>query len=185
MYVPTNTPKYVCMSCRNKIPIVDLEAVFIEELKNFVVTPGEVNAHLEKANTNIAEKERLLATIQGEHDKVAADVEGIYRLYKDGKIDGDGFGRFYRPLQERQAQLDNELPRLQAEVDLLKINQISSEQVITEVTDLHRRWPSLEREEKHRIIESITEKIIGYGEIDINLYHVVSSEELTKGLRSL
>ena len=186
MYVRTNTPKYICEGCRNKIPVEDLEAVFIDELKNFAVSPGEINAHLEKANTNIAEKERLLVSIQSEYDKVAAEIKKIYRLHMDEVLDGKGFGQLYKPLQERQTQLDNELPRLQAEVDILKINQISSEQVITEVTDLHRRWTTLERDEKHRIIESITEKIIiGDGEIEINLYHVVSSEELTKGLRTL
>jgi site-specific DNA recombinase len=35
MYVRSNTPKYVCMKCRTKIPIVDLDQVFQHELEAF------------------------------------------------------------------------------------------------------------------------------------------------------
>jgi site-specific DNA recombinase len=35
MYVKANNPKYFCRSCRNKIPIVDLENIVREELKAF------------------------------------------------------------------------------------------------------------------------------------------------------
>src|SRR6185295_6125139 len=46
MYVPSNTPKWVCYGCRNKVPIQDLEAVFAERLKALVFSPEEIDAHL-------------------------------------------------------------------------------------------------------------------------------------------
>ena len=45
-------------------------------------------------------------------------------------------------------QLDEEVPRVQAEVDLLKVNHLSADQVLSEANDLYGRWPSLSRDEK-------------------------------------
>lgn len=38
MYVPTNSKKYVCSSCRNKIAIDDLEAIVLERLRQLGVS---------------------------------------------------------------------------------------------------------------------------------------------------
>src|ERR1035437_7596489 len=57
MYVFTSSAtKYLCQSCRNKIPIADLEAVFQEQLKNFFFSPDEIASHLEEANDVIRQK---------------------------------------------------------------------------------------------------------------------------------
>lgn len=187
MYVPSNTPKYVCQGCRNKIPVVDLEAVFVEQLKGFFLSPQEVAAHLAQADESIAEKERLLATREGEQEKVDREVKRIYDLYMNEGLSAEGFAKFHRPLEERQKQLGEEIPRLQAEVDVLKINNLSGDKILSEAKDLHARWPHLNHEEKQRIIESITEKIIigKDDEISITLCYLPSSEELTKEQRKL
>ena len=186
MYVPSNTPKYVCMSCRNKIPIIDVEGIFYGQLKSFFESSSEIANQLQRGDENIAERAFILQGLVKEREKVGQEIDRIYRLYVDEKLDSDGFGRFYQPLQERQKQLDEEIPRRQAELDILKIDHVSSDQVLHEAKDLYGRWPSLTREEKRRIVESITERIIvGEGELDINLCYLPSSEEMTKRQRSM
>ena len=186
MYVRTNSPKYICQACRNKIPIMDLEAVYYEQLKGFFLSPTEVAEHVAKADKNVAAREELLHGLEVERDKVRQEVDRVYRLYVDSQLDGEGFSRFYKPLQERQVQLDDEIPRLQAEVDVLKINHLSSDRILAEAKDLYGRWPSLNREEKRRVVESITDKIVvGKDEISISLCYLPSSEEMTKEQRTL
>ena len=181
MYVPANSPKYVCRTCRTKIPAEDLEAVFCEQLKSFLVSPTEVEAYLGRAQDTLAEKESLLEVRKKEAEKVRQDIDRSHRLYLDGEISAEAFGNFFRPLEERQKQLQEELPRLQAEIDFLKVNSFSSDQVMNDATYLQESWPRLERSEKRKIVECITSKIvIAKEEITIDLCYLPSSKELSK-----
>ncbi len=179
MYVPSNTPKYVCYKCRNKIPIEDLEGVFHEQLKNFFLSPTELAGYLAQADATIKEKEELLENLEREADKVRQEMDKVYRLYIADQISPDGFGRTYRPLEERLAQLQAQLPQLQGELDFLKIQYLSSDEIITEARDLYGRWPQLTPQEKRHIVEHITERIvIGKGDIEIDLAYLPSSSEV-------
>ena len=188
MYVPSNTPKYVCYSCRNKIPITDLEAIYHEQLKGFFLSPDEIAEQMHKVDENLAQKEGLLEVLRRDERKVQQEIQRVYQLYSDGGLTADGFARFYRPLEQRQKQLDDEVPRLQAELDLLKVNQMSTDKVVTEAKDLYEKWPQLTRPEKRRVIESITEKIVisTDDELSISLCYLTSfNEELTKWQRNM
>jgi len=172
MYVPSNSPKYVCSKCRNKMPVGDLEAVFHEQLKHFFFSSDEIAHHLEEANATIKAKVELLHTLEGERAKLTKETDKLYDLYQSGMIDKVGFGAKYHPLAERQRQLEEELPSIQAEIDVLKIAHLSHEEIITEARDLYSRFPTLPFAEKRRIVETITESIvIADGEVEINLYY--------------
>ena len=172
MYVPSNTPKYVCYGCRNKIPIEDLEAVFAEQLKSFFFAPEEIALHLEEASATIRMKSELLDTLGQERKKLSTEIDKLYDLYQSGMIDKQGFGTKYQPLAKRLQQLDDELPAVQAELDVLKISHLSQEEIVTEARDLYTRWPTLPYEERRRIVETITERIvIGDGEVEISLFY--------------
>lgn len=180
MYVPSWSRKYICSSCRSKIPTEDLESVFHEQLKNFFFTPKEIVKYLEQADNTIKEKQELLATLEKEKQKINQGMDKTYRLYLDDKISPEGFGHRYKPLEERSKQLENEIPKIQGEIDFLKIQYLSSDQIICNAKDLYTRWPELVFDEKKKIVENITEKIIvGKEDITINLLYLPSSSEVT------
>jgi len=186
MYVFSRSPKYICPKCRNKIPMEDIEAIFRDELQNFFVSKEKVKAHLASANEHLSGMKARLDAHTKQVERVRAEMRKVYQLYQTDQISPDGFGKLYRPLEDRERALASELPKLQGEVDALEIHQIAADDVVTEASNLHIRWPTFAQEEKRRIIESITEKITIKGdEIDITFCYSPSSEELTKRQRNL
>ncbi len=186
MYVPRNSPKYTCGKCRAKILTDDLEGIFFEQLKSFLVSDTEVSAYLERAQTGIADKQALLNARNREAERVRQEVERTYRLYLDNAISSEAFGRFYRPIEERQKQLDEEISKLQADVDLLKVDSFSREQVMNDATYLQEAWPRLDQVEKRKIVECITNRIvIDKGDVEIDLCYLPSSKDMSKRDRSL
>jgi hypothetical protein len=75
--------------------------------------------------------------------------------------------------------VEDQIPEVQAGVDFLKIQYLSSDQVLHEARDLYTRWPSLSTEEKRGIVEHITEEIIiTSDEVTITLAYLPTSFEL-------
>ena len=179
MYVPSNTPKYICYKCRNKIGTLDLEEIFREQLKAFFFSSKEITDYLSQADQVIKEKENLLRTLQTDRKKIEQDMEKTHRAFTDSEISAEGLGRHYRPLEERLKQIDSQIPEVQGEIDFLKIQYLSSDEIFTEAKDLYSRWDQLTFEEKRKIVENITEKIvIGKDDVTINLTYLPSSLEL-------
>src|ERR1017187_9103367 len=186
MYVFSRPPKYVCPKCRNKIPMEDIEAIFRDELQNFFVSKEKVKAHLASANEHLSDMKVCLAAPTKQLEKGRTEMRKVYQLYQTDQISPEGFGKLYRPLEDQERALAAELPKLQGQVDAIEIHQLAADDVVAEASNLHTRWPTFTQEEKRRIIESITEKIVVKGdEIDINLCYMPSSEELTNRQRNL
>ncbi len=184
MYVPSNNPKYLCRKCHNKIPIEDLEGIFMEDLKRYSLAPDKVRAYLDKADKVMSEKVDLLQTQEHELEKTQQEIARTYKLYQEGQLDGSGFGRFYKPLEERRKQLEESLPKIQAEIALCKVNSLSTEEVVSAAQDLYQQWPTFEPEAKRAIVEAITERIdISKDEVVITLCYMPPSGNMAKRWR--
>lgn len=177
-------PKYICRKCNNKIPMDDLDAVFREELHAYFGQPERVAQHFAKSKQHLAEKETALAAHEREIQKVRDEMTRTHKLYLEGQITAQGFGQFYKPAEERLNQLTAVLPKFQAEVDNLKMNDLSADEVLAEAQTLYDRWPKLTNDEKRQVAEAIVEKVeIGVGEINLTLSYLPTSEELCKSLQ--
>lgn len=171
LYVNTsNKSRYVCQACRNKIPVVDLEGIIHEQLRTYAVSPDEVRKHLEAASDLVLQKEELIGVLEAERNKITKQQNTLIDLYQAGSLAKEDFGPRYQPLADRLRQIDEELPALEASRDVLKINSLSTEEVMSAATDLHARWPTLSREEQRSIVEAIFERItVGKDEVSIAL----------------
>ena len=113
--------------------------------------------------------------------KVRDEMTQTHKLYLEGGITVQGFGQFYKPAEERLNQLLVQLPKLEADVCRLKIDQVSVEEVIHEARNLYEQWPNMGVDQKRAIVESIFEKVeIGESKINITYSGLPSSEELCK-----
>ncbi|HEY3489592.1 MAG TPA: recombinase family protein [Candidatus Deferrimicrobiaceae bacterium] len=176
MYVPSNSPKYICYSCRNKIGIGDLEGIFQHQLKAFFFSPEDIAGYMDKADQTIKEKEELLQSLAEERTKIKKEMDKVYRLYVEDQITPEGFGRTHKPLEARLKQIDDSIPEHRGEIDFLKIQYLSSDQILSQARDLYSNWPALTPDEKRQIVESITDKlIIGSEDVTINLCYLPSA----------
>ena len=155
MYVRSNTPKYVCMSCRTKIPIIDLDRVFQSELERFTLSPDAVAAYLAQGSEAVAEKEELLSALLRERERLGKEADKLYRLYQEDALSVDGFRERHRPLEERLAGLGMEAPRLQGEIDFLKVKTVMQDEILGHTRDLAHNWLTMDLSQKRTVVESL------------------------------
>ncbi len=188
MYVRHDTPKYVCrgVGCNNRIPIVDLEIIFYEQLRGYFLSPEEVSGYLVKADATLKASEELAATLQVERDETQKKIDRLYADYSSERLTAEQFSRLFQPLDTRIKQLEEELPKLEAKVDVLKVDSLSSDTILTESKNLYDRWPLLNHDEKRQVVESVTERIVvGKGDVAIELAFFPCFESLTNEQRTL
>ncbi len=173
MYVFHKTKIFTCRNCKRRIPVSDLDEIFHDQLKSFLLTDIELDQFLNQSGTVINEKETLLNMQNEDISKVTKKMNELVNMRLNGEMNRDSFMQHHTPLEERLTQLQERLPNLQAEIDILKIQYLSSDTVLRDAKDLYQRWSVLSFEEKRNIVEVITNKItVGAEDISINLSYL-------------
>jgi site-specific DNA recombinase len=184
MFMSSHSPKYVCRKCRSKIPADDLEAIFREQLRAYVLSPEELSGQLATMDGSLVEKQRLVESAEAEIKRVSNDIELLFDLYRAKALTRDDFSQRHRPLADRKNALDDELPRLQADLDVYKVLTLSKEELAFEAKDLTERWPDLSEEDKQSIVNNIIDRItVGTDEVEVSLIDIPFLPK-NQGLRS-
>ena len=176
MYVFHESPVYACKTCKVRIPVNDIDEIYHNQLKTFLLTETDVNEYLKQSDYALQEKQKLLEFATQESVTIKKKMDELVSMRLSGEMPSNSFPQHYKPLQEQLTQIENQLPELQAEVDFLKIQNLSSDTVLREAKDLYDRWPILAFEEKRTIIEIITDKItVGKEDISFSLSYLPTS----------
>lgn len=180
MYVFHASPVYTCKTCKTKIAVEDIDSIFQDQLKSFLLSDTDINDYLFNSNQLITEKEQLLSVLLKEYTSIEKKMTEFVNMRVNNEITKDSFATFYKPLEERFEQMKLELPDLQAELDIFKIQYLSSDTVIKGAQDLYSQWETLANEDKRNIVELITDKItVGKEDIDISLAYLPSFSQNT------
>lgn len=185
MYVRSKTKKFICETCRNKIPEKDLNEIFQEQLHSYVVNEAELALYKSKSNSLIAEKEELLRLHKQKAKSLEEKLNALVNLFASGEIPKEGFSKHYDPEFEQLQELEDEIPQLTAEIDALKIEQASGAEVLSEAKNLYERWNSLEFKERRAIVEVIVNRVeIGEDLITIDLAYLNPPELITNSVQT-
>ncbi len=173
VYHETKSNTYSCKPCKTRIHEADLDEIFQEQLKTFLLTDVSISDYLEKVDQTIQEKRDLLSTVVSERAVLTKKVNGLVDMRAMGEMAREAFARQYKPLEERLLQLEEQLPELEAEIDFLTMQHRSSDVVLHEARDLYSQWGTLEFDHKRSIVEVITESItVGKEDIHIKLSYM-------------
>ena len=176
MYVYHTSLVYTCKNCKTRIPVSDLDEIYHDQLKVFLLTDTDLQTYEQKTNTAISEKEVLLRSLTDEVAKLKASMERLVKMRVNDEFTKDAFIAHYKPEEERLGQLRNQLPEIEAEIDFMRMQYLSSDMVLREARNLYERWPTMPMPEKRRVVESITNSItVGKEDLSFDLAYVPSS----------
>ncbi|MBS1594121.1 MAG: recombinase family protein [Bacteroidetes bacterium] len=160
MYVPSRTQKYVCSKCNlTSIAISDIEEIYYENLKSFLLTKEDLETFKNRANEAIGEKKKLMDSLKKDKEKIKDEISSLLILHKAGQIPTKGFKSHYDPLDLRLNQIEATLIETEAQLDYIKLNSQNGEVILDNAENLYERWPALDLAVKRRIVEELTQSI--------------------------
>ena len=159
MIVPSQSKKYVCRSCKNRIPMDVLEDCFLTEISAAGITSDDLDLRRKQADTKVVELSSFIETHHETIQKVDRDIDTLLDLYQKQALDENEFKLRYEKHKGRKQELAEELPRLMARREAIEASMMNAEKAIKETTGVLEKWCGLSRENKRLLIESILQRV--------------------------
>lgn len=185
MNVPGNMKKYTCTSCRNKIPIDDMEEIFMEQLHNFVMDETEMKGIKSRASEQITSRQQQLKSIEQRMQSLYDDMTNLINLHRENTLSTSDFKSRYSPLYEQREQLKMSTETLQAELVTLQIKESSTDEIVVQTKSMYDQWSTLAHASKRAFIEMAVDRItISQDEIDITMSYLPKKLQKTLPLKN-
>ena len=174
MYVFHSSKLYSCRDCKNRISVDDIDEIFQLYLKEYLQGINHSD-YIGQHSAQLDEKKALLEQTKRERASLAKQIDDWIDLRVSKELTKESFAAKYQPAEKRLSQLDQQLPDLEAEIDMRTIQMMSGDRVIQEARSMYGRWEEMSFAERRSLIETVTNGItVGKEEIDIRLSYDAS-----------
>ena len=161
MYVPSRTTKYQCNVCKKtRIGVTDIEEIYFEYLKSFLLTKNDLAKFQTRANEAIRTKATELETMTKEKERIKKEMDKLILLHLQDQIPTNSFKGYFEPLDTQYQQLLESHMQTAGQLDFLKIQQLNGEHILGNAENLYERWPTLDLPVKRQIVEELTQSIV-------------------------
>lgn len=160
MYYNPHGNSYRCKNCKKtKIGVDDIEEIYFSQMEIFLLSDSHFDKFLSKAKQEISEKEKMLQNLLKDKKRIQADMDKKMELYMAGQIPKDRFGSYYNPLDLQLRQIENTIPHIESEIDVLRVEELNGDAVKHEAKSMYERWNTLDKAAKRAFVERITSRI--------------------------
>lgn len=185
-YDGMKVPRYICRGCRTKINEDILLDQFKEGLKCMVVSPQQLQGLHQADEQQIKDKQNQLKTLNAELKGIEKKIDNLLDLFNDGSLDKKIFSEKIKEQQERKQQLENEIPRLEGEIDFIKTSEIGKDFILTKATTLYALWDTLDNDSKVKIVKELLSGVsLNKKEVIFEYFYLPALMELCKGDQTL
>ncbi len=94
-------PTYRCANCNNRIVTADIEEIYHDQLKTFLLSGVTISEYLEKLDVQLQEKETLLSTIFKERDSLLKKIDIFNDMRINNELTKELFQEKHKPLEVR------------------------------------------------------------------------------------
>jgi site-specific DNA recombinase len=182
MNVASSSPKYVCSQCGVRIPISDLEDIFLEEITNFLRARQSTAAEIIHGDPELAVQQDLLREAEAQLKSADEETTTVERLYMENKISLERFEKIHRPLEDRRRALQREIGRIKAKISRIADKRHPDEQKPAfDPKTLRQRWPLLPATARREIVQGFVSRInVGTDELEFTYRFREISERTAK-----
>ncbi|WP_113663503.1 recombinase family protein [Pedobacter nanyangensis] len=159
MYKLSTARKFTCQKCKKFIDEQLINNTYQAHLKEYL---GGMNTQIfiDELNRQIKEKEALLSSSVKKRNQHLKKMDDLVNLRLNSGIDQEHYMNLYKPLSQEVAQLKDYIPKLEGEIDYIKVQLNSSDYVLSQARALYEEWSQMEISQKRGIIETVTDYII-------------------------
>lgn len=159
MYKLSTARKFTCTKCKKYIDEELINKAYQTRLKEYLGGMS-IQVFIDELIKQIEEKSSLLSSSIKKRAQHLKKMDDLVNLKLIDGINPEHFSRLYKPVSLEVAQLEEFIPRLEGEIDYVKVQLNSSDYVHSQAKALYADWSQMEFSQKRGIVETVTDYIV-------------------------